>query len=208
MCESVGWSGPPKASSNRQLIVAGMAAAAPTEGPIVDELPAPLEDGQRAAEESVAIRQLRTLRVSHSTRSTYASATSHLLRYFWSSKPHLLTQDFMMQFADAAGTAPADVPSAPQLKQTLPGFRADNDLGPAPLKWSELKAADFMDWLVELKDAGGLSKSAVGSKRSALYNLYQDYRQGEIYEKNLKEDLTQLAKGLTRQLAQVVKDGE
>lgn len=197
-------SGPPNLSGSCSF--AGMAAP---EGSIGGEL---LQNGQRVdeeeEEESAAIRQLRTMRVSPNTRKTYASSTSHLLRYLWGSKRHLLTQDFMMQFADAAGMVPADAPAARELKQALPGFREDGGVGPAPLKWSELKAADFMDWMVELKNAGGLHKSAVGSKRSALYNLYQDYRQGEVYETNLKQDLTQLAKGLTRQLAEVIREGE
>jgi hypothetical protein len=183
----------------------GAAAPAPAAAPAL----------AATAEQVERLQQLRTARVSKSTRRSYASGAVALLGWWWENRPQLLARGWSSQFeragggdagADAGGLGAA--PSAKVIKATLPGYRADGALGPAPLEWGAVTAGDFMAWMLELRRAGTLKKGNMGTKRSALYNMYMDFGKKDVYDANLNDELTALGKGMARELAQSMRDGE
>jgi hypothetical protein len=115
------------------------------------------------------------MRVSLSSRKSYASGTAQFLKFIWEEKPELLNATF----CEAVAEYGEDVNIA-LIKSRLPGItQNDEEKWPSPLKWDEIGAEDVIQWLLSIQETGKLSKTQLGVKRSAVRNLFLDYQAGE-----------------------------
>jgi hypothetical protein len=77
-----------------------------------------------------------------------------------------------------------------------------------PLKFGDLTAAQFVTWLVTLKksNASKPGTSTYALHRAALFNLYRDFH--FTMSKELETELSNHFKGLRRQVARDISNGE
>jgi hypothetical protein len=140
------------------------------------------------------VDHLRSNTVSQSSRSVYLLANCRFLLWIWINKSHLLTDEFHRH------AALLNDPSDKEKISFIKEFIANAPHNP-PLRFESLTAIDFMAWIVSLrkKDGSTLGYNAQNTNRSALFNLFRDYR------KTMSEELSREIKntfiGLKRKIA-------
>lgn len=139
-------------------------------------------------------KELRDNTVAKNSKKIYASSQQRFLSWVVENKPELLPADFnTMMRSGGVGTGKNE------LRLTLKRILEKREI--KPLIFENLKAEDFIGWIVTLEKGDGrqLSFSCFNGHRAALFNLFRDY--GEPMTKNLENELSLHFKGLKRTVA-------
>ncbi|KAJ0396165.1 hypothetical protein ATCC90586_012238 [Pythium insidiosum] len=85
---------------------------------------------------------------------------------------------------------------------------AESERAVPPLSFGELRADDFVAWLVTLQKGNGKSPglSTFNNHRAALFNLFREYRVSMSAE--LQSELTTMFRGIKRSVAEQTANGQ
>ena len=145
-------------------------------------------------------RDIRANTVSRRSKTTYVSSYSKFISWLVLSHQQLITPAFLAAIDPIPSDATAILESVKKL--------FNQEECPKPLHFEQLKASDFVIWLLTLRKRNGkpLSYSALNTHRAGLFNLYRDY--GVIMSTEVERELKTHFKGLKRDIAQRTANGD
>lgn len=140
--------------------------------------------------------QVRTQMISPRSRNIYGSSILHFLRWVYEFKPHLLTDEFRAIKEDGQVPTRREVLDFMDIRPRIP-----------PLKFEDIQAPDFVNWVLTVRKADGSIPvfATFNGYRSALGNLFRDY--GYTVSQEFKDEMSNHFRGLKRQAARVIADG-
>ena len=143
------------------------------------------------------LENLRNMNVGTGSRAGYERSSGHFILWLDRHKPHLIPEAFRQ-----ASQSPSLTWSF--IRESI----QRHDPGLPPIHFDEVSADDFLEWIITLRKVDGEkpSYSMLNGHRSALKNLYRDYR--KTLNPDVNTELSTHFKGLKRQRASEAQAGQ
>lgn len=147
------------------------------------------------------VRQIRANTISSKSRQKYRASQTRYLAWLINYKPQLVCMDFAARVYSKALTSDIDMRDA--IQEVM---KEDKDAECPPIFFELLDATDFIEWLMTLEGSGGaLGFSTYNGHRSALYNLFHQYKR--IMSTELSAEMSTHFRGLKRDIAKKTANG-
>ncbi|KUF90746.1 hypothetical protein AM588_10002849 [Phytophthora nicotianae] len=156
-------------------------------------------DASNLAELDEEVALTRASTIATKSRASYLNSTVRMLTWMLRHKPLLVPRPFRdaLRFENGAEATKTSILTALSSAPENP-----------PLLFNDVKAADFLAWILSMKNKSGgyHSFSTYAGHRSAFYNLFRDYHC--TMTSQLERELSCHFKGLQHRIAGAISSGD